>query len=320
VTAAAEVVRLRSSAMTVEVVPAHGMLIRSVRDEVSSLEALWSRPARAPRSLSPVLGTGGARSVESFGDVFVGGWFEMVPTVGYPAPEADAPELLHGEACRLPWTVLEVADDVLEARVQLLRSPFTVTRRIELGERLTIDTTLRNDGAHPAAYHWGSHPCFARATFAGGRIVAPVVEASVPTPPWDAANHALFPGTSVAWPAGVGRDGGELDLAAIPAAPTGWQDHVALQLSEGRFALATAGGRTFAVHYDLDALPYLLVWWDYGADAGWPLWGAGDVVALEPSSSPGRGLSEPGVRECLRLLDAGETCSHRIEAEWTNAE
>jgi hypothetical protein len=90
------------------------------------------------------------------------GWDEMVPCVDasvYPGPGAyegvELPD--HGEAWRLPWTV--IADGTLECVGRVL--PWRLRRRVELGERaVRLTYAYRNDGAEPLLAYWCAHPLF----------------------------------------------------------------------------------------------------------------------------------------------------------------
>ena len=94
------------------------------------------------------------------------GWDEMVPNVdasSYPEPGSWAGTQLpdHGEAWRLPWSVLEESSDAgsLECSGQVL--PWRLRRRIELTERAVRATyTYRNVGAQPLYAYWCAHPLF----------------------------------------------------------------------------------------------------------------------------------------------------------------
>jgi galactose mutarotase-like enzyme len=90
------------------------------------------------------------------------GWDEMVPCVDasrYPGPGpyegVELPD--HGEAWRLPWTVLD--DATLECAGRVL--PWRLRRRIELGEHaVRLTYSYRNVGAEPLLAYWCAHPLF----------------------------------------------------------------------------------------------------------------------------------------------------------------
>jgi hypothetical protein len=94
------------------------------------------------------------------------GWDEMVPNVdacSYPGPGpwAGTPLPDHGEAWRLPWTVLEESAGVgsMECSGRLL--PWRLGRRIHLTNRaVRVDYTYYNLGAQPLYAYWCAHPLF----------------------------------------------------------------------------------------------------------------------------------------------------------------
>jgi len=90
------------------------------------------------------------------------GWDEMVPCVDasrYPGPGpyegVELPD--HGEAWRLPWTVID--DATLECAGRVL--PWRLRRRIELGEHaVRLTYSYRNEGSEPLLAYWCAHPLF----------------------------------------------------------------------------------------------------------------------------------------------------------------
>lgn len=148
---------------------------------------LYASPERGGRITSLLLG--GAElldqgigvddpAADRFVDAGAWGWDEMVPNVdaaSYPGsgPLAGTPLPDHGEAWRLPWTVLEVAAGVgatgatgatgaagaMECAGRIL--PWRLHRRIALtGNAVRLDYTYRNDGANPMYAYWCAHPLF----------------------------------------------------------------------------------------------------------------------------------------------------------------
>jgi galactose mutarotase-like enzyme len=307
---------LQSDGLRVACAPAQGLTVTSITDRTSGAEALWRRRSHRPAPCSRSLGPSGDASIETFIDVFVGGWFEMFPAVGFPAPD-DSTSLLHGELVRLPWELLEWSETVAVARVHTVRSPFEVTRRLEvLGGMLHITEQVANDGSEAAPYAWGHHPCFERATFAGGRLELDVRAASVPSPPYDPAASVFAPGR-FSWPSTRRVDGGAIDVSAIPGEPDGRQDHACLTPATGRARLtAPAAGRAFLMTWDLEPFPYLLVWENFRTSGGWPFWGGADTLAVEFSSNPGRTMADAAAADAVRILEPGETVDAVVSAWW----
>jgi hypothetical protein len=105
-------------------------------------------------------------TAESFLAAGAWGWDEMVPNVdasSYPGPAPWAGTQLpdHGEAWRLPWSVLEESGDSTSMDCVGRVLPWRLRRKIELIERaVRVDYTYRNDGAHPLYAYWCAHPLF----------------------------------------------------------------------------------------------------------------------------------------------------------------
>ena len=84
------------------------------------------------------------------------GWDEMVPNV---EPTEVLPD--HGEAWRLPWTVVssDSSSCVMTSTGRVL--PWRLTRRIALGEVVRLDYELANAGSDAIPGYWCAHPLFA---------------------------------------------------------------------------------------------------------------------------------------------------------------
>src|SRR2546423_2551501 len=79
------------------------------------------------------------------------GWDEMVPTV-------DATDTLpdHGEAWRLPWTVVDPT--TMSCRGHVV--PWQLERTIELGDSVYVSYRYTNVGEEAHLAYWCAHPLF----------------------------------------------------------------------------------------------------------------------------------------------------------------
>lgn len=314
---ASAAITLADDALRVTCTPDQGFSIRSFVDVASGADALWQRPGHTPTPCSRALGPAGTASEQSFLDVFGGGWFEMFPEVGYTL-EGDDTSFLHGEVVRLPWTVTDHGPAHVEARVATLRRPLALTRRMELRDGvLHVSERIENVGMAPAPYTWGQHPCFSRATFAGGRLEIPVARAEVPDP-WFDPEHATLAHGPFDWPHAPARSAGAVvDLGAIPPTADRRQDHACLTMAGGGFRLtapsAGADGRALRVAFDHAQFPYVLLWECFGAGEGAPTWGGWDTFGVEFSTIPGRTTPDAIAAGAVRTLAPGETAA----TEWT---
>ncbi|WP_027007983.1 hypothetical protein [Conexibacter woesei] len=311
-------VTLQSDALEVVCDPGRGFAIDAIRDRSSGAEALWRRPGHVAATAVRALGAAGEASIPTFLDAFTGGWFAMFPEVGYPAAD-DPASFLHGEVVRLPWDVLDAGERHVTARVQTLRRPLTLERRVEVdGSTLRVSERIENVGALAADYAWGHHPCFSRATFAGGRIeLAPSV-AEVPAPAHDPAHATLAPGNPFTWPHAPCADGTTEDLSLVPGARDGRVDHTCLTVPEGRYRItAPRFDRALEITYNPTDFPYILLWQDFGPPAAFPLYGGGDTFALEFSTIPCRSTPDAIAAGALRTLEPGASVETEIALTWT---
>ncbi len=154
------------------------LLDTTIRDAMRLLGGPWEmeiRPARGGRITSlrlrgeELLDQGIGVDDPSASDFVAGGawgWDEMVPNVeaaSYPGPGqfsgVELPD--HGEAWRVPWTVVgkTPSSAVLECSGKVL--PWRLRRRVQLGEEgVRLTYTYRNDGAEPLLAYWCAHPLF----------------------------------------------------------------------------------------------------------------------------------------------------------------
>ncbi|MBB4662417.1 hypothetical protein [Conexibacter arvalis] len=307
---------LANAELRVRCAPAHGFAITSIVDLRSGAEALWQRAGHEPARCTRALGPSGAASDATFADLFVGGWFTMFPDVGYPPPD-DPSSLMHGELARLPWEELEATPTEVVARVRTVRRPFEVRRRVALdGPRLLVEERIENVGAAAAPFAWGHHPCFSRATFAGGRLTLDVDAARVPEPASVPACARLRAGAAFAWPRAPRADGGAEDVSIVPARADGRLDHVCLRLRAGVVRLtAPAVGRALALTFDAELFEHALLWQNLRAPVS-PFWGGADTFAVELSTIPGRGMREAEAARAVRALAPGAVAATTIALRW----
>jgi hypothetical protein len=147
-----EVFGLRNEAVELEVVPALGAKIISLRNLVTGYEWMWHPP------------TGMKLFCNQLGDDFatstMTGWDECLPTIapcvwkGRKLPD-------HGEVWSVPWEIdLKTFDrGVLKTSVTLAVSPFNFGRNIELhGNEIRLDYQLENLSNQPEKFLWAMHP------------------------------------------------------------------------------------------------------------------------------------------------------------------
>jgi galactose mutarotase-like enzyme len=261
----------------------------------------------------------------------------MFPEVGYTQP-GDPASLVHGEVVRLPWEVVSADEDHVEARVACVRRPLTLTRRLTLeGARVTVAERIENVGVATSPYTWGHHPCFSRATFAGGRIELEASAAHVPDP-WFVPERAMLAYGAFDWPLAPGRGDratgttdasgatgaaadATVDLSQLPAAPDDRHDHACLTMGSGTVRLIAPGagpaGRALRIEFDRKRFPYALLWQNFEASAsGFPFWGGADTFAIEFATMPGRCTPDAHAAGAVSQLHPGEVAETSFTVEW----
>jgi galactose mutarotase-like enzyme len=94
-------------------------------------------------------------TAEGFVEGGAWGWDEMVPTV-------EATESLpdHGEAWRVPWSVVSAGEAACAMRAEGRVLPWRLDRTIELGEVVRVSYVLANTGPDAIPGFWSAHPLF----------------------------------------------------------------------------------------------------------------------------------------------------------------
>ena len=143
------------------------------------------------------------------------GWDEMVPTLDacvYRAPSGltgiELPD--HGEAWRLPWSVLEETSSSATMQCAGVALPWRLERRIQLGHRaVRVDYSYRNLGRLPLYAYWCSHALF---RYERGMVVERVEGFAAPSP-GKSSKQYLPPGSS---------SSARLAWASAPAIEIAW--------------------------------------------------------------------------------------------------
>ena len=87
------------------------------------------------------------------------GWDEMVPTVE-PAEWRGVELTDHGEAWRLPWTVLEATETRCAMACEGRLLPWRLDRTVDLGESVRATYRISNRGDAEVPAYWCSHALF----------------------------------------------------------------------------------------------------------------------------------------------------------------
>ncbi len=276
---------LRAESIEAEVTPERGMFIASLRDGAGR-ELLWQRPGFTSPPRTREIGPPGEPSIEAMFGLWPGGWFEMSPHAGMPGELDGRLTMLHGEAGRLPWEVLDEGPSHVEARVDCVHEPLRLWRRIEAGgAELALHSRIENLGEAPVEVCHGEHPAFERADWAGARIELQAKRATV-LPQAEPESASAIAG-EFEWPHAPAVGGGTVDLSLVPETSDGAHDHVTIELADPRMRIVTPGGR--AIEIDAGNHRHALLWRHHQPpSAPEPR----DIFALEPWSYGGLTITE----------------------------
>ncbi|GAA2110036.1 hypothetical protein GCM10009841_31750 [Microlunatus panaciterrae] len=283
-----EVLRLTTEEVTVDVVPGLGGTIISLQRRSDGTDVLlrtpWGLRARGAATLP---GDSDTMMIDSF----AGGWQTTFPNGGNSAIVHGAEWGYDGEARVTPmdW---ELSGTSVIMTGHLVRSPFEITKIISLsGSTVTLAETVRNTGAESMEVMWGSQVSFGPPLLGPDTIV-------------DAAAATVHPDSTIVyranyeditpWPRTLGDDS-MINLRNLPG-PDGDEMRLAYLGDFYRPHLSvTNPDLDLCVTFEWDAEMWPYVWYslEAGHREGFPWYGNGYFLTLQPGSSwPAHGLHD----------------------------
>lgn len=274
------------------------------------------------RHVPSIASTGG-----TYLDYYAGGWQEVLPNGGPPATYKGAEYGQHGEVCLIPWTAEVVEDSPnrvsLRCTVRPTRTPLYLERTMTLVRgraALYLDERLTNEAGEPLDMMWGHHIAFGLPFLEDGTVIDTSARHMLVHEAWDAfADRRLVPSQQTPWPYARAGAGGQLDMSRVPThADAKGSEMVYLSDFGGVawYALTNpTQGCGFGMRWDADVFPYLWLWQEFGAGAGFPWWKRTYTMALEPwTSYPTLGLPAAIERGTQLTLAPNETRTTRLVA------
>ena len=286
---------LKNSELSVEVLPAEGGHISSLKSLHSGMEFL----TQSRRSGSyPTAGLD-----TRFQDGPCAGIEECLPTVGMSGQETEggaAPD--HGDFWQLSWQLLAASD------THASMSAVGFSRTLRFSKQLTLEHntlrvgyTVENTGSTAQSFLYACHPLFA--VSAGDRVLLPSEIRQLGLD-YSKADRLGVPGSIIAWP--TTKSGVRLDVTLGPDAGTAEMFYTS-RLQEGLCGIfREASAQVLEVSFNTERLPFLGLWLCYG---GWPNDGEEPrqyAVALEPTTSPCNTLANAQRTNTAISLEAGE--------------
>ena len=303
---------LRNAHLCVRVDVDHGAEITHLAgaDGVNWLsEPKWQSPLPANQSQSY-----GNQALDWLSE-YRGGWQELFPNAGAACEVMGVPIPFHGEVSRARWQLAEMEQGKSLRLTTPARLPLVLEREMRLDEKrpiLYLHERVRNEVDFAVPFIWGHHPAFGLPLAApGSRIDLPaarvIVDSGLDSPAVD-----LQPGSEHTWPLVTGRNGETVDLSVVPGPPVQRLCYMA-DLAGGWCALRNPTAQAgVALAWDLDVFPHLWFWQEIGG-GGFPWYGRGDIVALEPASQwPSHGLAAAAEAGHAHLLQPGEIREARL--------
>jgi hypothetical protein len=281
---ASKLVFLRAGGLSAHINPERGGDVLSLIHEGSNLEVLW-RSKRADQEL-PKSGPLN-QDISSFYDEYPGGIQELFPNTADSTLVDGAQLPFHGEACRVPWTVVGERPTSLNSvrlRTHLRRFPVKMERKVSLNSVhpiLTIESTIENLSSESIPFSWAFHPAFGDALLSGGCTLYLPSEYVEVHPQLFSANQVLKPG-SVQILERVGSCG----ALALRSGTDFGADLLYARCKQGWFiARNESSGLTVTGSWDIERMPFMWIWREFHDPTGYPWWGLEDIVGLEVHSS-----------------------------------
>jgi hypothetical protein len=290
--------RLENDVLSLTVLIEKGADIFELRHERSGVDVLlkteWG--LRDPRHASP-----SGVPLTQWLSRYPGGWQELLPNGGPPCIHQGIEHSFHGEAAVVPWSCEILCEDGERAEavlsVRLLLTPLRLERRmrIESGSGVVVlRERLTNEGTTSIDYMWGHHPAL------GAPFLAPScrIDLGARTLEADASYmspfNPLVPGRKYEWPH-VSGPLGEIDLCHM--AEAGVRRTLVGYLSDwdgAWYAVTnTELGVGFGLVWSAEDFPSAWLWQELRATDGFPWFGTGYALAIEPNTSyPALGIAE----------------------------
>ena len=290
---------LENDRFRVEVWPEFGGAIMSYVHKPDALDVIWHNPAVQPPRREPLSQPQGAGT--DLYDVMDGSWYVSLPNGFFPGDYFGAPLGTHGELRSVPWVVEEIHSGGTEARVVLVghsvRTPLIYRRELCLrpgASRLKWRETLHNRCGMPLPVAWLHHAAFGGPLLQGARLVVPARTVRVYKAD-DPSALQLKSGYVGRWPHVPERVGGRRrDCSVAPAAASG-MDH-SVQIADFKAGWGCLWNEKrklgFSMEWDLAVFPCAWSWAYGGGSISYPMWGEGNLMTFQPSTSPAERFPE----------------------------
>lgn len=313
-------VELASDELRIRVDPGRGAEIASIRHLVTGAELLMRTPwaAHADTIRPGRLTFPAEASADAWTEAYSGGWQIVFPHAGAPEEVDGVVQAYHGEASTVAWVIDDTSSTRAALHLELVTVPARIDRVIEVSEgRVTVVDRIQNVSAQPFSYDYMHHPAFGDEFLsAGGKLFTSATSfVSDPTAPLP----EFVPGSVHPWPMATSATGEAVDLSVIPAPDQhtlrfGYLDEFGDSPSCRIESTAHRLGATLAWPAE-SGLHQAWFWQQVASHPGYPWYGRGYAIALEPSTTPTSGAQR--VRSRLR---GGEVVTYEMSLTVTTLE
>jgi hypothetical protein len=184
----------------------------------------------------------------------------------------------HGEAHRLPWTVVKSAREgnaaviTFSVKLPVHQEVLTRTHRVVDGENVVyVESELESLLAFDRPVVWAEHATIGSPFLEPGQTVVDMPAARSRTRPYEPRDrglpHRLASGEDFTWPMAPGTDGKPIDVRAAPVPPNSG-DHTTCLMDPARrlvfvTALHPAKGLLFGYVFRREDFPWVQSWENY---------------------------------------------------------
>lgn len=311
VPASANLIRLTSEDLMVDVLAGKGADIYRIIDRASGVDVMFKTPwgLRDP-SLVPARAT----SMEAWSERYGGGWQVLCPNADFERVVDGVRWDYHGEAAMIPWHVRSVTATSISLWVSLFTAPLTIEREISVhGSVVDIHERVTNNSPDSQYFEWVHHPGFGRPFADGGCRLATGAKTLLSDA--KATGNLLQPDTVNTWPMAATASGETADLSVL-AGPESKQEIFACltDFVEPFFALTNPElGFGVALRWPVEIFPHAWFWQEFHASPGFPWFRRAYAAAVEPSNViPGSGHIEGRPRGGGAVLSGGQSSEAKL--------
>lgn len=234
---------------------------------------------------------------------YPGGWQSIFPNGGAPSTVKGIKFGQHDEVALLPWKIKVIKDTSDECEVQFAvqtrKTPFKISKTFLLKKQhlvCQITEVVENMSEDEWQVMWGTHFSFGAPFIeTNSQIKLPNGCAVIPHPIAISSSGRRVGSTEVfTWPLGKSKQGAIVDFSKLPVPGTKSEMLYVTELNEGWYEINNLEKKIGArVCWDLDIMPYLWFWQEFGESATYPWFGNHYNIGLEPFSSfPTTGLAD----------------------------